>query len=508
MVATAAPAESASTLTPPGDLPPLATRLVALAALAKVVFHLSTATVLGFHRDEFYYLAGGRHLSWGYVDHPPLTPFLDRVSETLLGDSQFALHVLPALVGGLLVVLAAVLARELGGGRTAQGITMLVAGLGPLYLTPMHFLGTVTVDLLAWAAATWLVIRIVRTGDVRLWLAVGAVVGLGLLNKHSMLFWLGGAGVGLLLSPERRLLGNRWFVAGAALATLMFLPNLVWQIQHHWPTLEFLGNLRAEHAAEDMSQFIPLQFGIVTIAGTALWVVALRRLLRDPAWRQYRWLAIAYGLLFVVLFASGGKAYYLGSIYLPLVAIGAVVVEQSWTRVARRRLVAAIVATGILLAPVFTPLLPTSALATVPLQKVNGDASAMLGWHDVARQIATAYHRLPADQQRSGVIFTANYSEAGAVDYWKHQLDLPGAISGHNTYWYWGYQPERRGVPVLAVGFDQTYLNRFFGGCQHVGVLHAAHDLMDSVALGEQLTVCQTIKAGWAATWPKLKHFQ
>src|SRR4051812_3103870 len=163
------------------ELPALAGRLVMALAAAKVAFHLATATVWGFHRDEFYYLAGGRRLAWGYVDHPPLTPFLYRVGETLFGDSRFGLHVIPALFGGAIVVMGALLARELGGGRRAQLLTMLVAALGPLFLTTSHFLGTVTPELLAWSAATWLVIRIVRTGDLHLWPAVGAVVGLGLM---------------------------------------------------------------------------------------------------------------------------------------------------------------------------------------------------------------------------------------------------------------------------------------------------------------------------------------
>ena len=502
--------QSGPTIEPsPVPLPPLAARLVAVIALAKVVFHLATATLWGFHRDEFYYLAGGRHLAWGYVDHPPLTPFLYRVGETLFGDSLFGLHVIPALAGGAIVVMGALLAREFGGGRTSQAITMLVAALGPLFLTTSHFLGTETFELLAWSAATWLVVRIVRTGDVRLWLAVGAVTGLGLLDKHSMAFWIIGAGVGLLATPQRRLLFNGWFVGGAAIALVLFAPNLIWEAQHHWATLEFTRNLRRRMLGESMPLFVPSQFGIVTAAGTVVWVVALRRLFqrRQPTeWAPYRWLAIAYVVLFVLLFASGGKPYYIGPIYLPLVALGAVAIERTWSAGAQRNLIAAIVISGAVSAPLFTPMVPTSALASFPMHKMNSDMGGMLGWHDEARQVAAVYHGLPADQQANAVILAFSYSEASAVDYWHKKLGVPKAISGHNSYWWWGYRNAAPDATIVAVGIQPDRLARLFAGCHEVTTLHAPHELMDDEILGDPIVLCQAYQP-WSAVWPQLRMY-
>jgi hypothetical protein len=492
--------------TDPSPLPPLAFRLVLMAAAAKIAFHVATATVWGLHRDEFYYLAGGRHLAWGYVDHPPHTPVLYRLSDLLFGDSQLGLHIVPALAGGGLVVLGALLARELGGGRTAQAVTMLVAGLGPVYLTPVHFLGTVTIDLVAWAAATLLVLRLVRTGDVRLWLAVGPIVGIGLLNKHSMLFWVGAVGAALLAAPQRRLLVTPWLVAGALIAALMFFPNLVWQARHDWATLTFLRDLRERTMAENLAQFVPLQLALVTMAGTVLWLVALRHLFRNPSWRPYRWLGIAYVVLFVALFASGGKGYYLGSIYLPLVAVGAVIVERAWTHAARRKLVVAIVMTGAIGAPIATPMLPVRALRTLPILDLNADLGGMLGWHDAARQIAGVYRSLPPDQQRDGVILTANYSQAGAVDYWHQELGVPHAISGHNSYWWWGYHDAGADATVVAVGFSLGYLARFFADCRQVSEIRDPDDLIDSELEGVRIDVCRATQP-WSAIWPQLRHY-
>ena len=487
--------------------PPLAASAVAALAVGKVAFHLATAGVWGFHRDEFYYLAGGRHLDWGYVDHPPFTPLLYRVGDLLFGDSQLGLRVVPALLAGALVVVAALLAREVGGGRRAQLLTATVACLGPLYLTTAHFLGTVTVDLLAWSVATLLVIRIVRGASPRWWLAVGLAVGAGLLNKHSMLFWVGGVGVGLLATPQRRILRSPWAVAGGALALGLFAPNLVWQARHHWPTIEFARHLRERTGRENLLEFVPLQLGIVTPAALVLWGAALRRLGRARgSWSDLRWLAVAYVVLFVALFASQGKAYYLGSIYLPLVAIGAVLVEREWSDRARRRLTVAVIATGVVVAPIFTPLLPANVLQTVPLHEVNSDAGAMLGWHEAAQEVAAVFQALPAGEQPTAKILGATYSMAGAVDHWRQELHLPAAISGHNSYWSWGYGDPSEGT-VVVIGFDRTFLAGLFTSCDDAAVLHDRRGLMDAEAADHHVWVCRGLRRPWAQLWPELRMY-
>lgn len=480
---------------------------VAALAVGKVVFHLATSGIWGFHRDEFYYLAGGRHLAWGYVDHPPLTPALYRLGETVFGDSIVGLRVIPALIGGGLVVVGALLAREMGGRRFAQTLTALAACLGGLYLTPMHFLGTVTVDLLAWAVATLLVLRMIRTGDTRLWLAVGLVVGIGLLNKHSMLFWVAAVGIGLVLSPERRLLRSGWLLGGAAIALLLFFPNVVWQAQHDWATLHFLHNLQRRTSGEARAQFLPLQLGMATPAALVVWVVALRWMWRAPDGHQYRALAIAWAVLVVGLFLAGGKGYYAGSIYLPLVAIGAVVVERTWSAVGRRRIAAWVVVTGIVSAPFTMPLMPASALDTVPLDKVNADLSGMLGYRHLARQLGDVYHALPPAEQADAVVLTDSYSKAGAVDYWRNELRLPPAISGHNTYWLWGYDGADPQTTVIAAGLPESYLRRFFVRVDRVGTLGVGVR-MDKEAKGQPIVVCHDPRLPWPQLWPKLKNYE
>jgi 4-amino-4-deoxy-L-arabinose transferase-like glycosyltransferase len=484
----------------------LAWAAVGVIACAKVAFQLATSTLYGFHRDEFYYLASGRHLAWGYVDQPPLVPAIDRVAASLFGPSPAGLHVLPALVGGIYVLLAALLVVELGGGRRAQVLASLVAALGPIYLTTSHFLSTVTLDVVIWAVASLLVLRLVRTGDTRLWVLVGAVVGIGLLNKYTTAFWVLGALGGLLLTPERRLLASRWAVLGAGLAIALVAPNLVWEAQHHWASLEFARRLRVENGPTDLAQFIPLQLGMVTLAGTVVWIAGLHAIATRRAWKPQRWLAIGYVVCFVVLLALAGKAYYLGSWYLPLVAAGAVAVERYWAPRAAGVLTGAVVVTGLLAAPLFTPILPEHVVVEAGLDTTNKDLGGMLGWHRVVNQIAAVVHGLPAGERPNAVILTADYSEAGAINLWGPAQGLPPAFSGHNTYWWWGH-PQADDQTVVAVGLPGPLLSTFWRHVRQVTALGSTGGPIDPQERAAPVWVCTGQRQPWSVIWPKLRSY-
>lgn len=489
------------------SLPALAWPATATIAAVKIAFDLATAGFYSAHRDEFYYLAGGHHLSWGYVDHPPLVPVLYRVGEILFGHSTEAMHVLPAFLGGLYILLAVLLAREFGGGRFAQVLAALVAAVAPLYLTTTHFLSTVSLDIVAWAIASLLLARMVRKGDRRLWLLIGLTVGIGLMNKHTLVFWVLGAGIGLLATPQRRLLWSWWTVAGAALALAIFSPNLVWQFQHDWATLQFLQHVRQGNASSDRSQFVPLQLLIMTLAGTIVWIAALLALARRPEWSSQRWLAIGFLALFVTLFALGGKAYYLGSWYLPLVAIGSVVLERRWQRAtARWALPAAVVVTGLLVAPVFTPVLPESTVVALHLDTTNKDLGGMLGWPSLVNQVAAVFHSLPASEQESATILTRDYSEAGAINFWRDRLALPAAISGHNSYWLWGYGDASNGT-VVVVGLSKRVVDSFWADVEPAGTLGADGAVIDPQERGLPIWICRQPKVSWAVIWPQLRAY-
>ncbi len=487
-------------------LPPTEWRLAAVIAVAKTAFQLATSGLYGAHRDEFYYLAGGHHLAWGYVDHPPIVPALYRLSEMLFGHSVSALHVLPALLGGIYVILAVLLAREFGGGRRAQLLAAVIATVAPLFLTTSHFLSTVSLDVVAWAVASLLLARLIRTEDRRLWLAVGIVVGLGMLNKHTMAFWVAGAGIGLLATPQRCLLLSRWTIAGAATALILFAPNLIWQTQHDWATLEFLRNLRSNNSASDQSQYFPLQVLGMTLAGTAVWLSGIWALIKREDWASQRWLAIGYVALLIALFAAGGKGYYIGSWYLPVVAIGVVVIEKTWSRTAYLALTCAVVVTGLAMAPLFTPMLPETTAVALHLDTANKDLGGMMGWPHVVAQVAGVFDSLPASDRSTATILTGNYGEAGAINFWRDRYGLPKAISGHNTYWWWGYD-DLKGGPVIAVDIPRSVLERYWGDVQMAGTLGSDGVTIDPQERGNVIWICRDQKVPWQSIWPNLRVY-
>jgi len=281
---------------------------VAALALAKLLFHLVTFHGYGIFRDELYYLACSRHLAWGYVEFPPLIAVLTRGVTMLLGDSLFAIRLLPALAGAGLVVLTAMIARELGGGRFAQALAGLAVIVTPAWMSIDHILNTNAFEPLFWAGCVWLAIRAWNTGDARYWLGFGVVAGLGLENKHAMLFFGFGFVAGLLLTPLRKSLAQRNLWLGGAIAGLIFLPNIIWEIRLGWPTLEFLENaVKYKNAILTPWQFFTAQLEL-TVAAVPVWIAGLWFFFLRPSGRKYRALGWTYVIVFAALCALGGKA--------------------------------------------------------------------------------------------------------------------------------------------------------------------------------------------------------
>jgi len=491
---------------PSPSLPAIAWPVVGTIAGVATVFHLATANVAEPHRDEFYYLAGGHYLAFGYVDHPPIVPLLYRASELVFGHSQLALHILPSFIAGVFVIVAALLARELGGRALAQGLAGFLAAIGPLYLATSRFLSTVTLDVVAWSLASLLVLRIVRTGNQRLWLLVGVVVGLGMENKHTMLFWVAGAFVGLLATRERRILASPYVLGGAAIAVALTLPNVIWQIDHHWPTKEFLDNLRRDNEG-DRGDYLPLVLAIATFGGIVVWVTGLVELFRRrSSFASARWLGIGYLFLLVALFIAGGKGYYVGSWYLPLIAVGAVAIEQRWSRRAVVAVITAIAITGLVFLPLFTPVFSEPTIASLGLDDANNDLGAMLGWRHFVDEVAAVRNSLPSEERANAVILTGSYSEAGAIDFWRHAKHLPKPYSDHNSYWWWGH-PHGEDHTVIAVGIAPVILRRYFDDVHLVKTLgHDGHPI-DPEQRGAALAIARGQQQPWSKIWPRLRHY-
>jgi hypothetical protein len=484
----------------------------------KLLLHVFTSVRnYGYFRDELYYLDMARHLDWGYVDSAPLIAVYARLA-LLMGGSLAALRLLPALAGTALVALSILIAREFGGGRFAQFLTGTAVLFAPGILAEDSLLSMNAFEPLFWMGCVLVVARFLRTGDSRLWLLFGVLAGLGLENKHSTIFFGFAIFAALLLTPHRREFLKPWIWIAGAIAVALFLPNVLWQIQHHFPTIEDLQNVRREGKNVVLG---PVAFTIQQIVVMhpilfPLWLIGLIALLRDRRWRLL-------GLTFVVFFAtmeiSHAKDYYLFPIYPMLFAAGSVAIE-GWTkahsRMWRFAIAAVLIAGGLITMPLATWMLsPERYIAYErtlgfkhqkeevghegPLPQPVGD---QFGWPEMVRQVADIYHTLPAAERVRTGILTGNYGEAGAINLWGPKYGLPRAYSRHQNHWYWGPPPEEYTSLILL----QYNLESVQKRCTSFEAF-AHHDRW---GMGEENTpiyLCRGTKVDLRKTWRNYHHW-
>lgn len=474
-------------------------------ALVTAALHLATNGLYDFHRDSLYYLDSARHLAWGYVDYPPLTPLIARVSLWLFGPSVWGLRLWPTLAGAAMVVLAAMIARELGGGHLARMLAALAAATSLVLLGANWLFQTVSFDQLMWLVCLWLTARLVRTGDRRLWLALGAAIGIGLETKYTILGLVAGLAVATLATPLRRDLRTRWPWLGLGAALVIFLPNLLWQIGNGWPSVEYTLN---HHAAQsvDFAQvtFLTDQLALIGVVAIPVWLAGLFWLLSGTGRRV---IGIA-ALVAFVIFLFAGKGYYVGPLHPVLLAAGACAIEE-WTRHRRRWLrpltAVALTVQALVLLPIAIPLVPEATMARSSMAQIRTDFADTVGWTDLVHQVAAVYNRMaPGDRVRTAIL-TNNYGEAGAIDTYGPPLHLPTAYSGELSYYYW--KPPRLDGPVIAVGFDPAFVETLFDGCSVVGTVTNAFGLHNQ-EFGAPIEVCGRAKLALSQLWPRLRSFQ
>jgi 4-amino-4-deoxy-L-arabinose transferase-like glycosyltransferase len=470
-------------------------------AIALALLLIALAGGYGYHRDELYFLIAGRHLAWAYPDQGPVTPLIAHAMDLIAPGSLTVLRIPSALISALTVVVAALTARELGANGRAQLIAASCIAVAAVTLFVGHLLSTTTLDLLAWATVTWLLARLLRTGEQRLWLAVGAVAGIALLNKPLIAFLLAAIGAGILIAGPRPTLRSPWLWAGALLALLIWSPWLLWQAEHGWPQLDVSSSIASGGSGSSQPRWalLPFQFLLVSPVLAPVWIAGLLALARDPRLRRYRLFAVAWAFLVVLFLIAGGKPYYLAGMFPVLLAAGAIETDR-WIAAVRRRalllwaLVALSGAVSILLA---LPVLPARQAGVA--NSANSDVGETIGWPELTRQVASAY-RAAGDH---AVIFTSNYGEAGAIDRYRAGLGLPAAYSGHNGFGYWG-PPNRPPGPVLAVGADARELRQFTGCRRFTRIDNRAR--IDNSERGEPIYLCARPVGSWRSVWPHLRH--
>jgi hypothetical protein len=457
--------------------------------VAKLALQLVFLTGYGIFRDELYYIACADHLAWGYVDHPPFSIFVLWVAKGLFGDSLFTIRLVSAIAGALTVLLVGLMTRRLGGGSPAQLLAMLATTLAPIYLGTNHVFSMNTFELLIWAAAVYLLVVILDHGDPRVWLLLGLVLGLGLQNKISVL-WLGaGIFVGFLASPQRRLLLSAWPWIGGLISALVFLPHVLWQIAHDWPTLEFMRNATQQKMAGHTSvEFLSSQILVMGPTNLIVWLPGLIWLLASQRAQRFRSLGWIYLVVLAILLVSGtSRSGYLSPAYTWLLAAGAVF----WFDVLQERkhlfslLTSAVGVGNLVLLPMAIPALsePTyiryaSLLGMEPSTEEKKDVAElpqfyadMHGWRELAETFADVVDSLDPAERQSARILGLNYGIAGAVDYFGSDLGLPPAISGHNNYWLWG-PGDWDGSVMVIKGASVEAISRYYDNVEQVATFN------------------------------------
>lgn len=496
--------------------------VVAFVALAKLALHLFTTGRFGygFFVDELYYLACSEHLAWGFVDMPPLFPAVTALIRTVFGDSLFAIRLLPTVSGAVLVAMTGLMARDLGGRRFAQGVAALGILTAPIWLA-LHSLYTMNaLEQILWTGAAWIVIRIVRDGWDRGWLFFGALAGIGMLNKHSMAFFGVAMVVGVVLTPERRAFRSRWLWIGGALAVLIYLPNLIWDVQHHFPHFEMLANIKANGRDVQLNplEFMAQQALFLNPVALPLWVGGLVWFLLDREGRRYRVIGIAWLALMAEMFLLDGRVYYPAPSYPMLLAGGGVALER-WLRwrFVKPAYAAVLALSGALLAPMFVPMLPPETLIRYqnalgmappqiethrqgPLPQLMADR---FGWPEMAAEVARIYHALPPEDRAKAAIFGQNYGQAGAIDHFGPSLGLPKAVSGHLTYFYWGPR-DYTGEVVIVMDDDKETLEKLFRSVEYGGRVEHPYSMPYQHF---DVWVCRGMREPLAQVWPRLKEW-
>jgi hypothetical protein len=481
-------------------------------ALTVAVAHLLTNGRYGFHRDELQVLSDARHLEWGFVAYPPLTPFLERIGLGIFGVSLVGLRLFAVIAQAAAVVVTGRMARELGGGRWAQAGAALAVAVSPLPLFEGTEFQYTTFDYLWWVLIAYFVIRLLKTENARWCLAIGAVVGVGLMTKYAIMFFVAGILGGLVLTPARRFLQSRWFWAGAALALLICLPNLIWQLRHDFISWHFLRHIHARDVGEGRAEgFWRAQFVLCANRLAApLWIVGLAGFLRNPRYRMLAWMFL---IPLVIFWLAKGRGYYTGGAYPMLMAMGAAVIEgwlaalpRFWRGTVEALYLTALAAWGLYVCTVILPLASSGPLMDRALSN-NGDLREEIGWNELVKKVADIRDSLPAEQREKVGVLVGNYGEQGAIEILGPAYHLPPPISGTNSAWLRGY-PAQPPSTLIVLGNSRQYVERTLTSCRLAGHITNPYGVQNEESEDHpDIFVCAAPRMPWPEFWKQYQGF-
>lgn len=490
--------------------------LLFILALARLLLHLVTNTQYGFHRDELAVVDDARFLAWGYVAYPPVTPFIARVAVEWFGLATVGLRFFSALAQSISMVLTGLMARELGGSWRAQGVAAAAAAIAPMSLIMGAMFQYIAFDYLWWVAAAYCLIRLLKSNDPRWWLVIGAVLGLGMMTKYSMIFFIVGIVVAVLLTPTRLHLRSPWLWAGAVLSLLIFLPNLFWQLQNNFISLEFLSSIHERDEALGRTDgYFSQQFYVNANPFTLpLWLTGLYYYLFRPDGVRYRLLGWLYLIPLLLFFVAQGRFYYMAPAYPMLIAAGTVVLEAWLTTHATRttRIVWGTTMVGLTVGAMMggvlmLPIAPVNSAIWNINSQVHDNFVEQIGWPELVETITEIYEAQPDVERNELGILAGNYGEAGAINLLDEHNVLPEAISGINSYWARGYgdpPPET----VIVVGFSRERAEQLFTSCELAGRITNRYGVAnEETRFHPDIFLCRDLRRPWPLFWPEFRYF-
>ena len=486
-----------------------------LLGLALFLLHMFTNHQYGFHQDELVVLDNANNLDWGFIEYPPLTPFLARIELTLFGLSLVSERTFSALAQSIVMVLTGLMARELGGRQLAQVVAALAAAIAPIALIQGSLIQYVTFDFFWSVLIAYLVIRLLKSEDPRWWIPIGAVIGLGMMTKYTMVIFIAGLVGGVLLTDVRSYLRSPWLWGGVALSFLIFLPNLIWQIQHNFISLEFLSSIherdveigRAKGYLIEQFLFCSNPFFI------PFWISGLVYYFRNEAGKRYRLIGWMYVIPFLIYLITQGRSYYLAPAYPMLLAAGAVVWQARLDKLpmqrARRavRLTWAEIAIGAVISGALAlPIAPINSALWKITSEVHDTFTEQIGWPEMVETVAGIYTDLPENEKARAGILTGENDEAAALNLYGPEYDLPKAISGSDTFWLRGYG-EPPPETLIIVGFSQQDVNFAFEQCEVASMITNLYGVENDLRDPPDIFICRRPRLSWPELWNRVKRY-
>lgn len=498
------------------------TAILIWMAVGLVIAHCMVNNQYGYHRDELNFIEDGRNLAWGYVDCPPFTPFVAHVSEMLFGTSLVGLRFFPAVSMGLVVVLTGLMVRRMGGNRWAQIVGAGGAMISGVALSQGSIFMYVSFDFLWWVVVAYGVISLMKTDDARWWLLIGVAIGLGMLTKLTMSFLVAGLVAGVLFTPARRYLKSPWLWAGAAIALLIFLPNLVWMAQHDFISLEKLSAMHARDVRDGHYKwFLPDQlYSATNPSSVYLWVVGLyffwqsagkHRSSYEPNYRPLVWM---YAVPLAGLLALQGRGYYLAPAYPMLIAGGAFSIGERVRNLtpAQRNaqyswLPYSLVIGGLISASFSMPVTPLNSFWWRMADNIHHLYREEVGWPEMVKTVADIRDSIPQEERSRLGILAGNYGEAGAINLYGPEYGLPRAISGIDSFWLWGYG-EPPPETVIVLGLEPSYVNSLFETCSIVGTNSNPYGIQNEENQEHpDILLCRHLRQPWEQFWKDFHYF-